>query len=678
MKQTVYLDVAARLGILAIAASSVVQCATPSSHEREQEQIPMTASKPTPTEKEQQTAATKKTTAAPAKGTAERGEIAAKYKWNTAHLFASDAAWEKERAGVVAAFKGITECKGKLKRGKRMVRTCLERLFQTRKRLDRLANYSHRLYDQDTRVAKYQGYKEVVDKVATDYMEVISFVQPELLALPAATLRALIKDKEFADYSQYLRDILRLKPHILTPLEEKLLASASLMRDTGYNTYSAFSGADLKFPTIRDESGEEVQLSQSLFTRYRTSESQRVRKDTFEAFFGTYKEYRNTLASLLSAQINSNIVYARARKYKTALDAALDGGNIPVAVYHNMIKAVNKHLPTLHRYLKLRQRLLGLKELRYYDMYPSIIKKVELKYNYDESRALLVRALDPMGKEYVAALDQGLAPQSGWVDVYPNKGKRSGAYMDGSAFDVHPYVLCNHLDDYNSVSTLAHEMGHAMHSFFSNKNQPFPKADYSIFVAEVASTLNEALLMHHMLAQVEDPKKRLFLLGEQLEDFRQTVFRQAMFAEFELRLYERAERKEALTAEQISKIYLEIARRYYGHDQKVVLIDELYGMEWAYVPHFYYNFYVYQYVTGMTAAVALSEMVLDPKGGTAARERYVKHMLKAGGSDYPIVLLKRAGVDLTTVAPYDIAMRVFSRTLEQAEKLVKSLDKQPK
>jgi oligoendopeptidase F len=605
--------------------------------------------------------------------TPERKDIDSRFKWNTIHLFTSDAAWQKERKALTSSFAEISKCKGKLKRGKRMVLSCLQQIFQTRKRLHMLLNYAHRKHDQDTRQAKYQGYKQVIDKLATEYSEVTSFVEPELLALPENKLRAMIKDKTLADYNQYLREMLRLKPHILSPAEEKLLASTSLMREAGYNTYSTFSGADLTFPSVTDEGGTAVQLSQALFTRLRTSPDRKVRKATFDAFFGTYQKYKNTLASLLSSQINANIVYAKARKYRSALEASLDANNIPTAVYHNMVKTINAHLPVLHRYLKLRQKLLGLKDLRYYDMYPSIVKKVELTYSYDEGRALVAEAIKPMGEEYVKAMIQSLDPQNGWVDVYPNKGKRSGAYMDGSAYEVHPFVLCNYLDNYNSVSTLAHEMGHAMHSHFSNKHQPFPKADYSIFLAEVASTLNEALLMNHMLTKIEDPQKRLYLLGEKLENFRQTIFRQSMFAEFELALYQRAEKKEALTADQISKIYLEIVRRYYGHEDKVVLVDDLYGMEWAYVPHFYYNYYVFQYVTGLTAATALAQMILSE--GDKATNRYTKHLLKAGASDYSITLLKKAGVNLTTTKPYEIAMADFKRTLEQAEALVRDLKK---
>jgi oligoendopeptidase F len=602
------------------------------------------------------------------KETPERSSLPDLHKWNTTHLYASDDAWQKDRDGLEPAFKAVTACKGKLRKGAATVLGCLERYFDARKRLARLVSYAHRRYDEDTRVSKYQGMKEVIEKVATDFGTASAFIQPELLALPAATLKAMIKDKRFAPYDQFVRDILRLKPHILSPTEESLLAATSLMRDTGYNVYSSFTGADLKFPTIADEEGRQVQLTQALFARYRASADRKVRKAAFDALFSTFGEYKNTLAALLSAQVSANIVYARARKYKTSLEAALDANAIPTAVYRNMVRAANKHLPTLHRYLKLRQKLLGLKDLRYYDMYPPIVAKVELKYPYESAAKILEQAMAPLGKDYVAALAKGLDPASGWIDPFPNKGKRSTAYMDGSAYDVHPYVLGNYLGEYNSLSMLAHEMGHAMHSFHTNKSQPYSKSDYSIFVAEVASTLNEALLMRHALATVKDPKQKLYLLGEQLEGFRQTLFRQAMFAEFELALYERAEKKQPLTADAITKTYLGLLRKYYGHKKGVVAIDDAYGMEWAYIPHFYYDYYVFQYVTGITAATALAELMAKDK--EVAAERYVTQLLKAGSSDYPIALLKRAGVDLTTTKPYDIAMSVFARAMGEIDKLV--------
>jgi oligoendopeptidase F len=605
--------------------------------------------------------------------TPARDAIPQMFKWNTTHLFADDEAWAKERQLLVDSSKDIADCQGKLKQGKKMVKACLDRVFEARRRLARLAAYANRKCDEDTRVAKYQGLKEVMDKISTDFLSLTAFIQPELLSLPEKTLQEMVKDKTFADYDQYLREMLHLKPHILSPQEEKLLAAASLMRDSGINIYSSFTGADLTFPTIVDEEGKTVQLTQALFSRYRAVASRKVRKATFEALFSRYTDYKNTLAALLSAQINANVVYAKERHYDSALEAALDGDTIPTAVYHNMIKAVNKHLPLLHRYLRLRQKLLGLKELRYYDMYPPITQKVDLEYPHNRANQQLLAALGPLGKNYLAALAHGLDPQHGWIDSFPNLGKRSGAYMDGSAYDIHPYVLTNYLGDYNSLSTLAHEMGHAMHSYFTNKHQPYSKSNYSTFVAEVASTLNEALLMKHMQTNEKKRTSQLYLLGEQLESFRQTLFRQAMFAEFELALYQRAEKKEALTADEISKIYLQIARRYYGHDQGVVQVDDLYGIEWAYVPHFYYNFYVFQYVTGITASTALAEMIL--KEGDPARDRYLTQMLEAGGSDYPIQILQRAGVDLTTTKPYDIAMGVFSRALDRAELLVSEREK---
>jgi oligoendopeptidase F len=318
--------------------------------------------------------------------------------------------------------------------------------------------------------------------------------------------------------------------------------------------------------------------------------------------------------------------------------------------------------------LKLRQRLLELDELCYYDLYAPMIQRVQMRYPYEKAREVLAEALMPLGKRYVKDLSRGLDPKNGWVDPYPNLGKRSGAYMDGSAYDVHPFVLGNYLDDYNSMSMLAHEMGHAMHSYYSNRSQPFAKADYSIFVAEVASTLNEALLSRFVIDREKNKRRRLFLLGEQLEGFRQTMFRQTMFAEFELAMYERAEQGQALTSEALTDLYLRVARETYGHDEGVVEVAASHGVEWAYIPHFYYNFYVFQYVTGMTAAMALSERILDE--GPKAAKQYYDHLLCAGGSDAPIDILRRAGVDLTTDEPYDLAMRAFSRAIDQVEGLL--------
>ena len=604
-------------------------------------------------------------------GNPERSTIDAKHKWDTTHLFSSDDAWTEARAELMTDLERFGQLRGTLEQGGEAVLTCLQRMFDVNRRLARLVNYAHRNHDQDTRVSTYQGLKGLADRTITEYSKAISFVRPELLSLPEQRLTAMVDDPVFAEFSQYLREIVRQKPHILSPPEEAILAAASQMRDSGYHVYSSFCGADMTFPEITDEKGDKVRLSQAQFGRFRGCPVRKVRRAAFEGFFGAFASFRTTLAALLSSQLQANVTYARARRYDSALSAALDTNHLPTSVYHSMIEAIHHHLPLMHRYLGLRRKLLGLRKLRYFDLYVPMVEKVDLSFSYDDGCELLLAALEPMGEEYVSALARGLNPKNGWVDVFPNAGKRSGAYMDGSAYDVHPYVLCNFIGDYNSVSTVAHEMGHAMHSYFSNKTQPYAISDYSIFVAEVASTFNEALLMEHLLAHETDPRRRMFLLGERLESFRQTIFRQTMFSEFELAAYRRAERDEPLTGEALDELYLGIARTYYGHKQGVVKVNRRFGVEWSYVPHFYYNFYVFQYVTGMTAAVALAEMVRQ--GVAGATERYTDNLLKAGCSDVPMELLRKAGVDLSSPEPYRLAMEVFERTLDETEELVKEL-----
>ncbi|MCB9554492.1 MAG: oligoendopeptidase F [Deltaproteobacteria bacterium] len=604
--------------------------------------------------------------------TPERGKVDQRYQWKTEHVFKTDAAWERAKSTFVAMLPRLERCRGQLKSGEaKTFKRCLDQIFAQRKALALLDTYARRKHDQDTRVTKYAGYKELMDQVAAKYAAATAYVKPEILSLPKARLEALVKDKLLGDYDQYLRELLRKKPHVLSGQEEALLAKTEPARSAGYNIYSTFSAAELRFPEVKVGDGSKVRLTQALYGRYRASSNRDVRKRVFDAFFGTYKKYRRTMAQMLSAQVQANITTAKIRRHKSALAAALNDDNVPIAVYDRMVAQTNRYLPLLHRYLKLRKRLLKVDQLRYYDMYPPMLDKVELKYPYEKSRQVIAEALAPLGTTYVEILKRGLDPANGWIDVYPNQGKRSGAYMDGDAYDVHPFVLCNHLDTYDSLSTLAHEMGHAVHSWLSNRHQPYPKAGYPIFVAELASTANEALLIEYLLAKERDPKRRLFFLGERLEGFRTTFFRQAMFAEFERAIYKHAEADKPLTADAISKIYAELLKRYYGDNKSVVKIDELYAMEWAYVPHFYYNFYVFQYATGITAATAIAEKIRNE--GTAAAERYLNAVIKAGGSAYPLDMLKRAGVDLTTAGPYDVSMGVFKRSLVEAEQLVKKL-----
>ena len=597
-----------------------------------------------------------------------RDAIDARFKWDLTHLYKDDAAWDKERRDLESLTKKIGACKGALKGPVKKVKECLDLAYRGKHTLARLAAYSMMKYHGDTRVSAAQGQKSIVDKMGADYASSISFIEPELLALKPDKLKALAKDPALKDYAQFFSNVIRKKPHVLGKGEEELLAGSSIMGAAPYNIYQAYTGSDMDFGEITDASGAKVKLSIAAYIKYRESPVREDRAKVFEAFFGAHKKVSNSLATMLSAQVDANVFYARSRRYGSALEASLSPDNIPPTLYENLVTNISGNIPVLHRYLGMRKRLLGLDELRYYDLYVPVIKKVEIKSDYETGVKTVADALKLMGADYLATLTDAMKPGSGWVDVYPNEGKRSGAYMTGDHFDAHPYVLLNFVDNYNAVSTLAHEMGHAMHSFLSNKAQPYPKADYPIFVAEVASTFHEALLMEHMLRTVTDPEQKLYLLVESMEMFRTTMFRQAMFAEFEWEVYKTAERKEPLTAETISAIYLGVLKKYYGHEKGVVKIDDLYGYEWAYIPHFYYNFYVYQYVTGFIAANALAQDVLAK--GDKARDQYVDHMLKGGSSDYALNLLKAAGVDMLAKDPYDKAIKLFERRMDEAEKII--------
>jgi oligoendopeptidase F len=597
-----------------------------------------------------------------------RDSIEAKFKWDLTHLYKDDSAWDAGRGGLAQIVAKLGACRGTLRQGKARVKECLDLAYSGKHKLARLSAYAMMKYHGDTRVAAAQGMKTITDKAATEFAEAVAFIEPELLTLKVEELEALSKDADLKDYSHYLRNVARKKPHVLSNEGEELLAGSLLMGSAPYNIYTAFTGSDMDFGEITDSTGAKIKLSIAAYIKYRESPVREDRGRVFETFFGAYNRVKNTMATTLGSQIDANVYYAKARKYPSALDAALFGDNIPVALYGNLVRSIESYIPVLHRYLELRKKMLGLPELRYYDLYVPTVKKVEIRSDYDTGLKTVLKSLEPMGPEYLKVLGDALKPGSGWIDVYPNEGKKSGAYMTGDHWDVHPYVLLNFVENYSSVSTLTHEMGHAMHSYLSGRAQPYPKSDYSIFVAEVASTFNEALLMEHMLKTVKDPQQRLYLLVESMEMFRTTMFRQAMFAEFEWELYKAAERKEPLTSETITAKYLAVLKKYYGHEKGVVKIDDLYGVEWAYIPHFYYNYYVYQYVTGFIAANALAQEVLSK--GAQARDRYLNAMLKGGSSDYPISLLKSAGVDMLSPEPYDRAIKLFEKRIAEAEGIV--------
>jgi len=595
-----------------------------------------------------------------------RDEIPAKYKWNLADLYASDAAWEQAKKAFEKKMQEIDVYKGHLGDSPQALLKALNTVFDLQKELVKLDGYASMKFDLDTRDAKAMSLKQEIELVSNQFSAQTSFLSPEILKIDPKKIDDFIaREPGLKIYAFYLHDIQRMRPHTLDQAEEKIIADAGLMASAPYNVYGVLSNADMPFPTITLSTGEKVRLSQSAYSRYRASTVRSDRKLVFNKFWKTYNAYKRTLGSTLNAEVQKDLFYARVRKYKTCLEAALDENNIPTSVYYNLIKDINDNLGTLHRYLKIRKRMLGVDTLHYYDIYPPLVSKVKLTYSIEDAKKLVLESLKPLGSEYLNALKYGYAHR--WVDVFPTPGKRSGAYSNGSIYDVHPFILLNYNGAYYDVSTLAHESGHTMQSYLSNKYQPYPTSQYPIFVAEVASTFNETLLMHHVLDETKDPDVRLSLLGNFLENIRGTVFRQTQFAEFELKIHEMVEHGESLTGDKLDKVYGDILKKYYGVDKGIMQINPRYFVEWAYIPHFYYNFYVYQYATSFVASQALAAKVLsDDKD---AVQRYLT-FLKSGGSEYPVKMLQDAGVDLTTSEPFDRTMKTMNQVMDEMEAIL--------
>jgi oligoendopeptidase F len=462
-------------------------------------------------------------------------------------------------------------------------------------------------------------------------------------------------------YAHPLDDILRRAPHTLDSDREKLLASTNLLAGTPATVYNILTGAELPWPTVTLADGREVRIDQAAYTKYRAAPNREDRKKVYEAFWGKWAEFEQTMGVALYAELKKDLFYGQVRNYPSCLARALDADNVPETVYRTLIDTANANLPTLHRYLKLRGRMLGIDDLRYHDLYPPLVASDRV-FPIEKGKRLVLEAVRPLGDDYAAIVETGFGNR--WMDTYPRPGKRSGAYSSSGAYDVHPYVLMNYNDDYESVSTLAHEWGHAMHGNLANEAQPFPTAHYAIFVAEVASTFNEALLLEHVLKNAESDEERLYYLGSALEGLRMTFFRQTMFAEYELEIHELVERGEALSGERFTALYAELLERYHGHDAGVVTIDDAYALEWAYIPHFYYDFYVYKYATSIAAGSLFAREILDGKAG--ARDRYLE-VLRAGGSKYPYDMLREAGVDLATPAPYEALIARMNAIMDQIE-----------
>ncbi len=598
-----------------------------------------------------------------------RSQIPDKYKWNLTDLYPNVEAWKAgktEVEGMIGQFKAF---KGTLDQSAEQLYKCLDFSSKVWKEYMRLSSYAGKLSDQDTREAGPLAMTQEIGQLGTKLSAASSFIDPEILAMNKQTItKFMAQEPKLKIYAHYIDDIQRRKAHTLSAREEKIIADAGIMSDTPYDVYGIFKNADMPRPEITLKKGKKVRLDDAAYTLYRASEDRNLRKEVFEQFFGSYKKFERTFGTELNGEVRKDLFYKNARKYNSCLESALDGPNVPTSVYHNLIETIHKNLPLLHRYLNLRKKMLGLKDLHYYDMYPSLVKKVDMSYTVEEAEALVKKALAPLGPQYESVINEAFTHR--WIDIYPTTGKRSGAYSSGSAYDVHPYILLNFNGKYDDVSTMAHELGHTMHSYFSNKNQPFVNSHYPIFLAEVASITNESLLIDYVLKHTKDPQKRLSLLGNQLETFRTTLFRQTQFAEFELKIHEMAEKGEALTGEKLSRVYLNILKDYYGADQGITKIEDLYAIEWAYIPHFYYNFYVFQYATSLCAATAVSTKIL--KEGPTMRDRYIKNFLSAGDSDYPIPILKSIGVDMTTEVPYQMAMKKMKNIMDEIDKILQT------
>jgi oligoendopeptidase F len=601
----------------------------------------------------------------------DRSKIPDQYKWNLADIYPSDAAWKESKQKLIDALPAIKNYQGTLGSSAQQLLGCLDLVTNLNKEFARLYTYASLSLDQDTRVQSHLGLQQEMSQLGATFGAKTAFIEPEILKIDQVRVQEFLKsEKKLEIYRHYLDDILRRKAHTGTEGEEKIIADAGLMSDAPENIHSIFANADFPYPEITLSDGKTVKLDQSAFSLQRTSTIREDRKKVFSAFMGKLNDYRRTYGTQLNAQVKKDLFYKNASKYNSCLESALDNNNIPTQVYHSLVDNVNKNLNTFHRYLKLRQRILGVDQLHYYDLYAPLLANVDLNYTIDESKKHIIAALKPLGDDYVSVIKKAFNER--WIDVYPTEGKRSGAYSNGSAYDVHPYILLNYNGKYDDMSTIAHELGHTMQSYFSNTHQPYATADYPTFVAEVASTFNEALLIDYMLKQIKDDDVRLSLLGNYLESIKGTVFRQTQFAEFELRIHEMAEKGDPLTGDVMNNIYDEIVKKYYGHDKNVCIVDDEIKAEWMYIPHFYYNFYVYQYATAFTASAALSERTLA--GDHDVTKKYIK-FLSAGGSDYPIPLLKKAGVDMTTSEPFELTMKKMNRVMDEMEKILNTMKK---
>ena len=598
-------------------------------------------------------------------GQTDRSEIDEKYKWNLTDVYKTEDSWKEAKEKLVKQLPEMEKFKGKLTLSASNLLDCFELSDKITREASKLFLYANMPSDIDTRNMKYSGMKKELQQLFTDYSSKVAFISPEILSTDWSVIEGFIKEEpKLKIYEKGLKDLFRQEKHTLSELEERILALSNMATGTASSVYSTFQNAEMPNPEVTLSTGEKAVLSSAGYSKHRATSNREDRELVFKGFWTNYKKFQATFGETLSGQVKARLYKATARNYKSSLEAALDPKNIPTEVYHSLIKNVNKNLPAFHRYLSIKKRMMGLDTLKYLDIYAPSVKGVELKYNYEEGQKIILEAFKPLGKSYTSIVEKAFNER--WIDVYPTNGKRSGAYSGGT-YDTAPYILLNYNGLYGDVSTTAHELGHTMHSYLSNKNQPYPTANYTIFVAEVASTFNEVLLFDYMMKTITNDNVKLSLLMERLDGFKGTLFRQTQFAEFELKMHEAAQAGKPLTGEALSDIYMDIVKRYYGHDKGICFVDDYINMEWAYIPHFYYNFYVYQYSTSFTASNSLAEKVLNKEEG--ALENYLA-FLSSGGSDDPIELLKKAGIDMTGSEAFDKTIVSMTRVMDEIEKIL--------
>lgn len=586
--------------------------------------------------------------------------------WDLTDLFPSEEAWETALNEVSNDIPVLESYKGKLGESAATLEQALETRSSLWRKLAHVRVYASLSADENLADSGPQARKQRVSSVSSDLWKRSSWMSPEIISLGSEKVEASIEESPgLAPFDHSLRNTLRRAPHTLTPEAEQVMAAAGKLQRQPSQIYSIFANADLPWPTIKLSDDEEVYLNQAGYTKYRGVDNRDDRKAVFDAFWGKLGEYKNTMGQVLLSEVEANVFQSQMRSYDNVLDWALAGDNLPEEVYRSLVKVTNESLPTLHRYFQLRGRMLGVDDVRYYDVYPDLVESDKV-FGIDHSIEATISGVEALGEEYGKLLKA--YAQIDHTHVYPQKGKRSGAYMSGSAYDTDPYMLLNHNDDYNSMSTYAHEVGHALHTILTKAHQPYEKSGYSTFIAETAAIVNELMLQDHVLENAKDDQERLFYLGTALEQFRGTFFRQTMFAEFELAIHEEVEKGAPLTGDRLTEMYGDILKRYHGHDEGVLTIDDAYCVEWAYIPHFYYDFYVFQYATSISAAAYFTEEIEN--NGEAALEKYL-NVLKAGGADYPHnILMKEAGLDMTKEAPYRALIRRMEAIMDQIEEIL--------